>query len=327
MILVIGLDGYAWDWRGHLERERFYVQPLFSPHALSGPAWTSLFTGLRAETHGVEHSSLPRYVEGNKKERPLRYLWDQLAVADREAVVVGVPFTHPPRLTRRLLVCGYPTLPDHFCYPRIRQKDWPYEHLDLYYRHEGETPEEFLAVPDEQLRAEAMESRWRQAHWFLKAVTEHPPDLAVLCLTDLDRLGHYTYRSFREEEIRDTVIVDIMAMVRRLIDRLAPDWTFLVSDHGQDLSQPPREGDGWGQCHGAKLPKSRWGVFAYQGERAQPLPQRTQIDLEDLVPTLLYLMDLSPNAPIEGAARMEIQCDGDKDDDWMREQLEGLGYL
>jgi len=327
MMLIIGLDGFDWRWRRYLRAADFEVLPFHSPHALSGPAWTSIFTGLRAETHRMKHNTDLAFVAQQASRRP-RYLWDHLAAADKESVVVNVPFTYPPGMVRRLLVCGYPCKADQFCFPRAKAADWPWEHLDLYYRHHTLTPQEFMAVDDDVFLEETEESRWLLAHRFLVAVIEtRIPDLGVFCLTDLDRLAHYAHRRLRTAKVRNLVLSSLMELLDKLRTRLRPEWMFVVSDHGLDLKANPHPHSGWALCHGPNVPSSHLGVFAYWGRHARPLGEERTVELEDAVPTWLYLMDAPPAAAIEGRAHTDICADAVPDTAAIREQLAGLGYV
>lgn len=323
MILVIGIDGYSWEWRHWLEADGFHTGPLDSPHALSGPGWTSIFTGLTAEGHGVMHTPVPEMLEQGK--RPA-YIWDHLAAADMETVAVNVPFSYPPGLVRRLLVCGYPCPATKRTFPRRAEGGWPRTDLDLYYIHDGASPSDFLAVPDEQMIEACRTARWALAHRFLVELQKGHPDLAILCLTDLDRLAHYAYRSFREHATLEAVIADIRLLVRRLEMTLYPDWIFVVSDHGLDLSGDPREGDGWGLCHGPQLPQTRRGIIGWKGQQALAAAD-IEATVEDVTPTLLYLLDATPRFPIEGTALTEIIKGGRPDPGETRRQLEAIGYV
>jgi len=322
MILVVGIDGYSYDWRHWLEEDGFHTGVLDSPHALSGPAWTSIFTGLTAEGHGIQHVPQPKMLKA--MERP-PYVWDHLAAVDMETVAINVPFTYPPRLVRRLLVCGYPVPRKKRTFPRKAAMDWPWRDLDLYYAHQGEPSWDFLACPDEDLIKTCRASRWLLGHKFLVELKKGQPDLAILCLTDLDRLAHYAYRTFRQDEVLESVVADIRLLLARLEFTLYPDWIFVVSDHGLDLTDEPREEDGWALCHGPQYPGTRRGIIAYKGKDARPV-EDLSASVEDVTPTLLYLLDAAPSQRIEGTALTEIAEGGAADEEEIRRQLEGMGY-
>ena len=327
MILVVGLDGFDYRWRAPLVKQGYQVLPMDSPHCLSGPAWTSIFSGLRAETHGIPHvPGAAELAAGFGKQKP-RWVWDHFGAAGLVSVIVNAPFTYPPGLVNRLLVSGYPTAAQNRTFPKRAAADFPWRILDLYYSYADKASWDFLAVPDEEMLETCKKNRWHLAHKFLCAAAEGQRDLAVFCLTDLDQLAHYAYRTFRKRERRKEVLADIMALLERLETRFYPEWTFVVSDHGLDLTEKPREEDGWGLCHGPDRPESRTGIFAYKGAEARALPAGSKVALEDVAPTLMYLADITPVGPLDGKAQTEISQQGYEDAAETWRQLQALWYV
>ena len=162
MILVVGLDGYPWAWADRLREAGFCTNRLFSPHAQSAPAWNSLMSGLRAESHGFK--GLPMQGVRDTGQR-ISYVWDHLLAAGKQTVAVAIPFIFPPMLMR-LHVCGYPADPQNYVYPKAGAQAWPFEILDLCNAYHGIGPREFHVLPDEELLATAKRNRHAIAHRF-----------------------------------------------------------------------------------------------------------------------------------------------------------------
>jgi len=198
--------------------------------------------------------------------------------------------------------------------------------LDLSYAFEDLLPAQMFGMADDDLIQAASDGRWALGHEFVKAVADGACDLAILCLTDFDRLAHYAYRTFRQTHRREQVIDEIMLLLERLETRFYPEWMLVVSDHGLDLTEEPREGDGWALCHGPVRPASHTGVFAYKGEAARPMPNAV-MQLFDVAPTVMWLADIVPSGPIEGTAFTGIAGCQDLEDQAIMEQLQGLGYV
>jgi len=327
MILMIGLDAYPYQWRSLLEERDYRVAELHSPHAMSAPAWTSIMTGLNAETHGVRGMYAKDWTAEAAACRP-RYLWDHLTAADLESVVVNLPFSYPPALVRRLLVCGYPALPEHFTFPRHRQTDWEFGELDLYNRRRGLTHQEVLDLDEKAILEAHREARWALAHRFLLEIGRGKPDFAMFCLTDLDRLSHYASGAMRAEEVRNAVLTDILELVDRLEVQIAPEWLLLVSDHGVDLRKPTRE-DGWHVAHGPDLKESKRGVFAWRRADGAHLDRQNvaqKLRLEDITPTVLSLLDAAPISRVEGRPALFPVAPLDEQAQ-IQEALRGMGYV
>ena len=328
MILVIGLDGYPWAWEARLRDIGFCTAPLYSPHAQSAPAWNSLMSGLRAETHRYE--GLPMAGVRDTGGR-IRYIWDHLLASGKQTMAVGVPFIFPPMLLR-LHACGYPADSENYIYPKERAQAWPWRIIDLCNAYHGVGAREFHVLPDEELLATARASRHYLAHR-LRCELERSdrPDLAIACWTDVDRLSHAAYASMQKPEIRDGVVDELLGIAEKLVAIYAPDWTFVISDHGLDLEQdaPTMEGDDfWRQTHGPDMPNTRYGIFAYQSAgTAQAMADGTEVQVEDVVPTLLYLLDAPPVGRIDGKALTEIIGDEAVDEVATRARLEQLGYI
>ena len=326
MILVIGLDGYPWAWEKRLRDVGFCTAPMYSPHAQSAPSWNSLMSGLRAETHRFE--GLPLAGVRDTGDR-VRYVWDHLLAAGKQTIAVGVPFVWPPMLMR-LHVCGYPAEKEKYVYPATAESDWPWKILDLCNAYKGIGPREFHVLPDADLLATSSYNRGAMAHRLRAALEPGLPDLLIACWTDIDRLSHAAYASMRDPAIREPIVDELIGIADRLSSIYHPTWTFIVSDHGLDFSQEPptMEGDDfWRQTHGPDMPQTQHGIFAYRSEGAAAIPEGQEIQLEDLVPTLLYLLDAPPVGRIDGVARTEIIGWEAVDVEGTKARLEQLGYI
>jgi hypothetical protein len=343
MILVFGIDGFGWAWEEKLRERGWYTAPMFSPHAQSPPAWNSLMSGLTAETH--QFQGLPLKGVRDLGRGRIKYLWDHLGAAGKAAVVVGVPFIFPPMLINRLMVCGYPAEPTNYVFPKSAASRWPFRFRDLVAWHRGKDPHGFHTVPDDELLHQARQSRRRQAHAFRQELAEGC-DVGILSFTDLDRLSHAAYESMQDEAIRNGVIDELLGLIQQIVAGHQPDWAFIVSDHGIDFTAEPPSmvgDDYWRQTHGVDKGDTRIATFAYRGrgDRAAPMMPNgeragdtwnlNQIDrlaqLEDLVPTILYLLDITPRWPLEGQARTEIVAGEIVNEAAITEQLERLGYM
>lgn len=319
MILVFGIDGFGWNWRELITARGFSARPMFSPHAMSGPAWTSILTGLKAESHGINNHQVVDEIAD--RLRP-RYLWDHLAANGKEAVIINAPFTWPPPMTRRLLVSGYPCRAGKHVYPASKADNWPVRDIDIFLRHFQQGESASIDTADEVLFEEAKEGRWSVAHRVRLELEEGQPDVLFIGNTDLDRLGHGAAGMFADESRRVELLNDILDVVDRMESVLYPTCTLIVSDHGLDTTAA-LNGEWW-HTHGPDLPETRQAIFAWRGAKLA-IPEGETVQLEDVTPTLLGLLDAVPISALEGRAWPVAISEADMAE--LSQQLQGLGYM
>jgi hypothetical protein len=104
--LVIGLDGAAWSaikpnlaalpsFRELLARHRHSTLECDVRPVHSGPSWTTIFTGLKPDEHGVKH-----FVVEEKQRKALLarklFIWDRVEAAGGRAIAMCIPIAIPP---------------------------------------------------------------------------------------------------------------------------------------------------------------------------------------------------------------------------------------
>jgi predicted AlkP superfamily phosphohydrolase/phosphomutase len=122
-VLVIGVDGATFDlikpWIGQgklpnlakLMREGVHAPLQTVPTRNSGPAWSSIITGVNPGKHGV--FDLTSRVPGSYEMRPtcaadrqVPAIWDWLSALGKQVVVVNVPVTYPASWVNGCMVAG-----------------------------------------------------------------------------------------------------------------------------------------------------------------------------------------------------------------------------
>jgi predicted AlkP superfamily phosphohydrolase/phosphomutase len=122
-VLVIGLDGATFDlikpWieqgklphLARLMREGTHAPLQTVPTRNSGPAWSSIVTGVNPGRHGVFYltTRLPdsyatRPAQAADRQAPA--IWDRLSAAGKRVLVFNVPITYPAGPIGGCLVAG-----------------------------------------------------------------------------------------------------------------------------------------------------------------------------------------------------------------------------
>ena len=136
-VLMIGWDGTTWDlvkpWmeRGELPVLAELVRRGVSgalrsvPTMNSGPAWTTINTGLNPGQHGIY--SLVDWVDGKYELRPLKgtdrhgkTLWQRVSEAGKRVMVMNFPVTYPADPVNGVFIAGMDAPSSHsprFGYP------------------------------------------------------------------------------------------------------------------------------------------------------------------------------------------------------------------
>ena len=321
-ILVIGLDGFDYSWSNRLGERAYYSYPLFSPKATSSAGWTTLMTGLPAETHRMESSGITEWV---RRSQDLKYIWDYLSAESKRSVIVNLPFSYPPRAMNGTLVCGVPAHRDRFVFPSSKIGNWNWSELDIHTVWDGPSLNEPMTMDFRELAWKLSDMRWALSTRFLLEVEQTYTAFAMICFTGLDRLAHFQPDGLGDH--LDEVIDSILATVGILEEKLAPEWIFVVSDHGINLKSKRRD-DGWSLAHGEQVEGSFQGVFAYKSTRAQPLPKSVDVvDMTQVLPTWLKLAKILKPVELQGQPLEGFVGYGEDETNTMLEQLSRLGYV
>ena len=256
-VLVIGIDGGTWrvldpfieegvtPCLKQLRDAGLHGELTSTIPPLTAPAWSTFQTGVNPGKHGVydfveldfENRSTKIV---NSRSLKLKTLWEIASEAGKSVVTINVPMTYPPRQLNGAVVGGMlsPSVTPDFVSPaeifekviekvegyRILVPRWSVKSLEL---------PAFIA---EEIAVE--EKRFDVADLLADI---YRPDLMMVHVQSSDviqhALWHYLDSSWLEysEEAHRTVsefyrAVD--ARIARFLDKVSPDYVFLVSDHG-----------------------------------------------------------------------------------------------
>jgi len=238
----------------------------------TGPAWTTIYTGLLPEEHGVI-DGWGRPIEGSKTFATCeaKYVWDELAEKGLTVGLFNLPVTYPPRPIpkslsssnppqegekegcRNWMVSGFPA-PD----PAKHPVTWP-GFLQSELVAEGDLIRRYFTDPiqfftckirgqdeaemgawynlaldsGEELVSEVVETVSRhQLQVGLRLFKNHPTDVAFCQFSFLDRIGHLFWFSDSNRERTDRWYRLVDEFVGALMKEHKPENVLIVSDHG-----------------------------------------------------------------------------------------------
>jgi predicted AlkP superfamily phosphohydrolase/phosphomutase len=258
-LLVIGWDGATFDLIGpwvaggelpnlaRLMRDGVRGQLQSVPNMNSGPAWTSMATGLNPGRHGI--FGLVGFAQDSYRMRPLnasdgrgKTLWRRLSETGQRVVVMNLPMTYPAEPVNGALVAGGdapgPASP-RFTYPE-----------DLIHEINAEAGEYILAARLDGLiragrKAQALDRLHRMIDGRTRAalhlMERQPWDLFAVLFTASDSVQHYFWEDLSGGPFQDAILevfrhldAALGTLVAQAGDRVA---VVVLSDHGFGSAQ------------------------------------------------------------------------------------------
>lgn len=238
-LLYIGFD--AWDGQRVINKQLLArwggtVCICKPEEALSAPSWTSLYTGLPVDAHGV------RSVWGLQSEdTPFAQVppctWDYLNAAGAKCGVIGMPATWPARPLDGWMVSGPfgPSLDKRALYPADLALFTGYQLSYIAAMPVGKRMGELWQDPHTPERAwEIMERiAWGRLSQAAQLVEQHPVEALFVGFSFPDLWGHKSRKHGDESQARHDR-VDTLAL--RLVNAIEAFWSadvvVIVSDHG-----------------------------------------------------------------------------------------------
>jgi len=366
-VLVVGFDALDYELFSRFASPGYSIIPLYSPVPITGPAWSSIYTGLSVPNHGISelwgrrkfryysrHKSLDdllwniRKLAGymGLKSRMTDYrtyatsgndfLWDVLSRNGIDCKLFNLPCTYPAREIRGIHVAGFPARGKRkICYPPEIA-----DHI----------PEDFCKKSDlvqyvsdpyrdsigsykprlEELGFDRVLEIAREDSFELLECFMRLTEcpFEMIQFSFIDRIGHVFGLEGEVVEGVYSLVNDILAYVSQ---RKNCENLLIVSDHG---FQPD------GSVHG----HTYYGVLAWKGSHLRvEFDLEKEVTVKDFAPTVSALYDLPydsdgrvvceilDDVDLEQYARLGSQATGTQDEDEIRATLErrlrDLGYF
>ena len=269
-LLCIGFDGLDFvEWKTRLAANfpDYSYCRLHSPYPASGPAWTSIQTGMTPDQHGV--TNLWGLNDGESRTHAdvePDCVWNKL---ETSCAICNVPIAFPPSDVRPFMVSGFMQPLDSVFWSPARLsvpgsfREWS----DLVWVSGRDGLENWAtrteAMGYEHVLQLADEGSAQVARWFL-ANGAQQAEFGWIAFTFPDRLLHAfgpRVKDFVTQEAaskcyerRDALYLRFLELIWRLINfldaQVRPDAVLIMSDHGFDH---------WGTSH------TQDGILAWRG--------------------------------------------------------------
>lgn len=259
--VILGLDGATWKWlqplmelgvlphlKTLLERGSRGILRSTEP-PITGPAWTTMFTGKNPGQHGVfdwgliDHNYVLKMLNTTRiADQPL---WMRLSDLGRRVGVFSVPFTYPPDPVNGFVVCGMGTPGPQYpwAYP-AEVKDAILDHFGGSYIFNVPIVN-YAATQYDQLVDHIVNLEDKRTAILLRLVEQFTLDDLIVVYGGTDWIGHFLGHSmdFAGRSDLDGLSAEQEAIIRyyRSLDRnleqlmalIGPDTLLMiVSDHG-----------------------------------------------------------------------------------------------
>lgn len=285
--------------------ESYTVDGYQVPH--TGPMWTSIYTGLYPEQHGLTEGG---WREGESIFHEINTVWDKLSQeTDKQIALYGMPMTYRAKPIQGWMVSGFvhttlKSMYDNCLYPENLLDNDFIENTAAYRAkvklEEGCHPD----MPEEPENAIEIlrEGEENRLETFKNLVEEKgTPDIAAYGTTFADKVGHIdTINPANQTTINAYKYID--QMLKQLLETLEPEEIVIISDHGFS---------GWSH--------DELGYYLdTTGEGMQTV--------FDFTPWLLNHFDIEYKGG-EYGKQGELEGLSDEEKDQMTNQLADLGYI
>jgi predicted AlkP superfamily phosphohydrolase/phosphomutase len=315
-LLVVGFDALDYEiFKCHNEIVDLTILPFEVETALSGPSWTSIYTGLSFKNHKITN------VIGKRTKKsadfwstPAKsYVWDILNQNRYGVELFNLPITFPPKSVNRYMLSGYGAPKNEiYIFPKKYRKILSFnlhEVLDALCDTE-------MNKGIQKITANYFKNSQICIDNFLKL--HEDSNFCFIQFPFVDRIGH-AFCGFHEKDVEDYTYDLVNKVLEYLLSMVNYENLIIVSDHGFTREKQKKHS------------KAKYGVFGYKGKNfkeKEPVRVRTI----DFCPTVLYLFDIPKPLvlpPIDGEVIYQIFNDylTEKDDKQIENDLKALGYI
>lgn len=219
---------------------------------ISGPAWTSIYTGVPPEDHGIvsiwgyslekAKTIHGRYTEKSEGYDTLKFpcIWDYLNVGGISCGLYGIPITYPVRQNNRWAIAGFcrsllsPDSDLYFIENFIDElKTIEMDVTETFVRLAGGANAKEWAkinknVKDLNELMAIVEDNYTKRFFLLeKVIDKFPVDCLFISIEVFDRIGHLGYNTQKTEPLQFTY-----KWLEYFINTYNPESVVCVADHG-----------------------------------------------------------------------------------------------
>jgi len=326
-----------------LDQSRYQPCMAEEDYPYTGPSWTSIYTGMSAEEHGVT-DLWGRNIEGSESYDTLRdpVIWEMLNHAGMTTGVVHMPMTTCGRKVNGYIISGFPNDLDHAgaggeLFPLLQSRDIS-DLIRLTPRDRIMDNTWYRKYTLEQ----SIEIMKKMVHWKTETVRmlvrTHPVDCLFVQYSMLDRIGHLLNQYLRlhnGEGWSYEPVLELYDWLDGVLGNLLDvgeeyDLLVITSDHGWPAqATEPYTFDGklFGAWH------SHDGVLVtrdYTGQNRVEPGLTEQCFNRDVSPIVLHLLGYDYKALRDSTnplPREISRTSGNDAEQTIEERLRALGYL
>jgi len=241
-LLVVGLDGFgAKHWHDFVNLPDWQTRTLHSPRPLSGPAWTSIYTGLTPEQHHVFDVWGRREDSSTHADVKARCVWNVLYAQGVTCDIVGMPITWPASCVRPRFISGFwQGNFTHCCYPVDAEPERFEDYLSwmdaVWWT--SNNPKECGGWVDKIVNCMTQQEFMQQLFTCTKLYVAHyiatheESDLGMIGLTFFDRALHLAEAWGSYGDMVEELGGFGKMLIEKLRIALKPEKMLVVSDHG-----------------------------------------------------------------------------------------------
>lgn len=204
-----------------------------TPH--TGPMWTSIYTGLKPEDHGLLSGG---WNDGDSKFHVMNTVWDKISEeTSKEMILYGMPMTYKAKQIQGEMVSGFisPSLKSMWSncvYPETLEERLPDDFIEntasyvAKVKTEGAKPgTETQPFYDAMSKAEE-----NRVETFKELYDEDSADIVAYGTTFADKMGHIA--GIKDNEWTRKTYRQVDEILGELLELLQPEHVVVVSDHG-----------------------------------------------------------------------------------------------
>jgi predicted AlkP superfamily phosphohydrolase/phosphomutase len=214
------------------EFESYICDGYDTPH--TGPNWTSLYTGLKPEDHGITSGG---WNDGDSKFHTLNTIWDAIGDSGKTMYLNGMPMTYKAKEINGKMISGFvsPTIKSmwHKCiYPEeFFESNLPSQYIEntSSYVAKVKTDGAKPSTDTESFYDEIVRSEGSRVSNFLS--TAESEDIFAFGTTLVDKIGHVA--GIEEgERYAERAYAKLDRMLAALVAYTQPEKVTVISDHG-----------------------------------------------------------------------------------------------
>jgi len=216
------------------EFESFVCDGYATPH--TGPMWTSLYTGLKPEEHGITSGG---WNDGDSQFHVMNTVWDKLSEeTDQQMILYGMPMTYKAKEMQGEMVSGFvsntlKSMWSNCVYPETLEQRLPEDFIENTSSYVAKVKTDG-AKPDtdtEHFYNTIRTSELNRLTTFTDLYDEESADIVAYGTTLVDKIGHVAGISEESEKaVKSYKILD--QILGELLETLQPADVAIISDHG-----------------------------------------------------------------------------------------------